>query len=81
MRSHYAGPMMSRDVIRLPPVTISLVALYNNWFLTVEDYTEETQEISDAQLPYKRCESRMFVKIYSSAVTLGGWAITLCPVK
>ena len=42
---HYAGPMTSRDVIGLPPVTISLVTLYN-CFLTVEDYTKDTQEIS-----------------------------------
>ena len=49
---HYAGPMMSRDVIGLPPVTISLVTLYN-CFLTVEDYTKGTQEISCGQLPYR----------------------------
>ena len=61
-RRHYAGPMTSRDVISLPPVTISLVTL-ENYFLTVEDYTKETQEISDAQLPYRRCERRMFVII------------------
>ena len=61
---HYGGPMMSRDVISLPPVTISLATLYNS-FLTVGDYTKETQEISGVQLPYRRCERRMFV-IYSS---------------
>ena len=33
-RRHYAEPMTSRDVIGLPPVTISLVTLYN-CFLTV----------------------------------------------
>ena len=63
-RSHYAGHKMSRDVISLPPVKISLVTHYN-FFLTVEDYTKETQEIWDAQVPYRR-ESRMFV-IYSSS--------------
>ena len=63
-RRHYAGPMTSRDVIGLPPVTISLSTLYN-CFLTVEDYTEHTQEISGTQLPYRRCERRIFV-IYSS---------------
>ena len=52
--------MTSRDVISLPPLTISFVTL-NNSFLTVEDYTKETQEISDSQLPYRRCENRMFV--------------------
>ena len=62
-RRHYAGPM-TRDVISLPPVTISLVIHYN-CFLTVEDYTKETQEISGVQFPYRRCESSMFV-IYSS---------------
>ena len=59
-RRHYSEPMTSRDVISLPPVTISLVTLYN-CFLTVEDYTKETQEISGAQLPYRRCKSRMLV--------------------
>ena len=34
--------------------------------MTQEDYTKETQEISSAQLPCRRCESRMFVR-YSSA--------------
>ena len=48
---HHDGHMMSRDVIGLPPVTISLVILYN-CFLTVEDYTQDTQEISCGQLPY-----------------------------
>ena len=65
---HYAGPMTSRDVIGMQPVTISLVTLYN-CFLTVEDYTKDTQEISCDQLPCRRCEKserRMFV-IYSSA--------------
>ena len=49
-----------------PPVTISLVTLYN-CFLTVEDYSiyKDTQEISVTQLPYRRCERRVFV-IYSS---------------
>ena len=60
---HYAGTMTSRDVIVLPPVTISL---YNNCSLTVEDYTKDTQEISCGQLPYRRSERKMFV-IYSSA--------------
>ena len=60
---HYAGTMTSRDVIVLPPVTISL---YNNFSLTVEDYTKDTQEISCGQLPYRRSERKMFV-IYSSA--------------
>ena len=41
-RRHYVGPMTSRDVIGLSPVTISLVRLYNNCFLTVEDYAKET---------------------------------------
>ena len=63
-RRHYAGPMTSRDFISLPPVKILLVTLCNS-FLIVEDYTKETPEISGAQLPYRRCESRMFV-IYSS---------------
>ena len=45
--------MTSRDVIGMPPVTISLVTLYN-CFLTVEDYTKDTQEISCGQLPYRR---------------------------
>ena len=40
----------------LPSVTISLITLYN-CFLTVEYYTNETQEISGAQLPYRRRES------------------------
>ena len=65
---HYAGPLTSRDVKGLPPVTISLVTLYN-CFLTVEDYTKDTQEISCGQLPNRRRERtqrRMFV-IYSSA--------------
>ena len=61
---HYAAPMTSRDVISLQPATISLVTLCN-CFLTVGDCTKETQENSGAQLPYRRCESRMFV-IYSS---------------
>ena len=55
-RRHYAGPMTSSDPISLPPVTISLVTLYNYCFLTVEDYTKEGQEISGAQLPYRRCD-------------------------
>ena len=58
--------MTSRDVIGLPPVTISLVTLYN-CFLTVEDYTKDTQKFSCGKLPYSRRErtqSRMFV-IYS----------------
>ena len=38
VRRHYAGPMSSRDVISLPPVTISLATLYN-CFLTMEDST------------------------------------------
>ena len=39
-------PMKSRHVIGLPPVTISLVTLYNYYyFMTVEDYTKDTQEI------------------------------------
>ena len=55
--------MTSRDVVGLPPVTISLVTLYN-CFLTVGDYTKDTQEISSGQLPYRRRERtqrRMFV--------------------
>ena len=60
---HYAGSMTSRDVIGLPPVTTSLVALYN-CFLTVEDCTKDTQEISGTQLTYRRCERRIIV-IYS----------------
>ena len=63
-QSHYARPLPSRDVISLQPLTISLVTLYN-CFLTMQDYAEETQEISDAQLTYRHCESRMSV-IYSS---------------
>ena len=59
-RSHYAGPMTSRDVISLQPATISLVTLHNR-FLTVEDYTKATQVISDTHLPCRRCESWMFV--------------------
>ena len=59
-RRYYAWPMTSRDVIGLPPVTISLVTLYN-CFLTVEDYTRDTQEISGTQLPYRRCERRIFL--------------------
>ena len=51
---------MSRDVVGLPPVTMSLVTLYN-CFLTVEDYTKDTQEISCGHLPYRRREKRMFV--------------------
>ena len=35
--------MASRNVIGLPPVTMSLVTLYN-CFLTVEDYTNDTQK-------------------------------------
>ena len=65
-RSHYTVPMTSRDVISLQLVTISLVTLICNCFLTVEDYTKETQEISDSQLPYRRCESRRFVIISST---------------
>ena len=38
---HYAGPMTSRDVIGLPPVTVSLATLYN-CYLIVEDYTKDT---------------------------------------
>ena len=63
-RRRYARLMTSRHVIVLPLVTISLVTLYN-CFLTVEDYTKGTQEISGTQLPYRLCERRMFV-IYSS---------------
>ena len=37
--------MTSCDVIGLPPVTISLVTLYN-CFLTVENYTKDTQKFS-----------------------------------
>ena len=44
-RCHNAGPVTSDDVIGLPPVTISLATLYN-CFLSVEDYTKDTQEIS-----------------------------------
>ena len=47
----------------MTPATTSLVALYN-CFLTVENYTKDTQEISGTQLPYRRCERRIFV-IYS----------------
>ena len=65
----FAGPMTSRDVIGLPPVTISLVTLYNYSFLTVEDYTKDAQEISCDQLPCRRRKRRMFV-IYSSAYQL-----------
>ena len=61
---HFARPMTSRDVIELPPVTISPLTLYNS-FLTLEDYTKDTQEISGTQLPYRRRERRIFV-IYSS---------------
>ena len=43
-RRHYAGPMTSRDVIGLPPVTISLVILHN-CFLIVEDYTKDLYHI------------------------------------
>ena len=57
--------MTSCDVIGLQLVTISLVTLYN-YFLTVEYYTKDTQEISCGQLPYRRRERSMFV-IYSSA--------------
>ena len=53
VRRHYAGPMTSRDVICLPPVTISLVTPYN-CFLAVEHYAKDTQEISSTQLPYRR---------------------------
>ena len=60
----YAGPMTWRDVIGLLPVVKSLVTLYI-CFLIVEDYTKDTQEISGTQLPYRRCESSIFV-IYSS---------------
>ena len=64
---HYAVPMTSRDVIGLPPVTISLVALCKYYcFLTVEDFTKDTHAISCGLLPYRRRERRMFV-IYSSA--------------
>ena len=80
-RRHYAGPMTSSDVISLPPVTISLVTLYN-CFLTVlfdKYHTKETQEISGAHLPYRRCERKIFV-IYGSTVTLGGCVITFSPV-
>ena len=60
----YVGPVTSRDVISLKTSNNITCNTYN-YFLTVEDYTKETQKISDAQLPYKLCESRMFV-IYSS---------------
>ena len=50
-RRHCIGPMTSRDIIGLTPVTISLVTDYK-CFLTVEDYTKETQEITGAQLPF-----------------------------
>ena len=53
VRRHYAGPMTSRDVIGLPPVTISLVTLYN-CFLTVEDYTKDTQAIPGTEGPTTR---------------------------
>ena len=39
------------DVIGLRQVTISPVTVYN-CFLTVEDYTKDTQEIPGTQLPY-----------------------------
>ena len=80
-RRQYAKPMASRDVIGLPPVTISLATLYNS-FMTVEDYTKETYEISCAQLPYRRCASTMFV-IYNSARDSfhGGSHITPSPIK
>ena len=46
-RRHYAGPMTSSDPISLPPVTISLVTLYNYCFLTVEDKGDKKfQELS-----------------------------------
>ena len=64
-QSHYAGPMTSRDVIGLPPVTMSLVTLCN-CFLTMQDYTKDTQGISGTQLPYRRCERRIFVVVYST---------------
>ena len=32
----YVGPVMSRDALRLPPVTISLVTLYNCFFNCVK---------------------------------------------
>ena len=51
-RRRYPGPMTSRDVISLAPVTISLVTLHY-WFLTVEEYTKEAQVISGTQLTYR----------------------------
>ena len=69
VRRLFAGPMASREVMSLPPVRISLVTLYN-CFLTVEDYTKETQEISGTKLPYRHCESMMFV-LHSSTRDAG----------
>ena len=77
----WAYNMTSRDVIGLPQVTISLATIYNNYcFLTVEDYTKDTREISGTQLPYRRRQRRIFV-IIAPPVTLGGYAITFSPVE
>ena len=41
---HFKHIMTSRDVTGLPPVTISLVTLYN-CFLTEDNYSKDTQDI------------------------------------
>ena len=81
VRRHYAGPMTSCDVIGLPPVTISLVTLYNCFF-TVEDFTKDTQEISGSLLSFHTDVVRGGSLSYiAPTVTLGGCAITFSPVK
>ena len=67
-----------REVIGMPLVTISLVTLYN-CFLTVENYTKDTQEISGTQ--YTDVVRGGYVSYIAPPVTLGCCAITFSPVK
>ena len=53
------------DVMGQPPVAIRCVIIFV-LFLTVDVHLQDTQDISEAQLPYRHIERSMFV-VYSSA--------------
>ena len=72
-RRHFAGPMTSLDIMGLPPIPISLVTLYN-CLLTVE-------KISGTQLPYRRCERRIFFINISFYDGSAGVLLPFSPVK
>ena len=54
----------------LRPVTISLVFFsFFYLILTVEVHLNDTQDISNPQLPYKRCERKIYYNIARQAVS------------